>query len=433
MEKGLFARISVLIMLSFCLMACSQKTEVRRTEAPLVQGGNSTSLSNTKYPQTLAKKGRDLFDFAHLVNVAIVTSPKFLEQIQSEANKQFDGDFDVLVPVSFRRTNKEMRSNAGSLYTSLIETLSSQMRAENGQLYEKDSIDKLLDRLYREHPLLNIYMPDWTNEDIKDDFLIVVLPDTFEDGMDMPLPALNLKGELVYVSSLKEPSVPYMVIGSNERVILSDNAKVSVDKKTFYGDFNAYEVDSFIPCENESDMNKSASLRAMTSGKRSLLDKKSDEVITMARFMSKQALQNVEGWHHGKPEVKMRAYYKSLSSVVDFFVGEISHHEVNMGIEGWYTGHRLWISGGKWDVCPNYGNWHIMRWIPVAHPTKMKYVFFETDHKSHTITVNVGSNDISFTYSKGTDEIGSTWVLFTDPLGKTYTLSNAFQFTLNQE
>ena len=42
-----------------------------------------------------------------------------------------------------------MRSNAGSLYTSLIETLSSQMRAENGQLYEKDSIDKLLDRLLR--------------------------------------------------------------------------------------------------------------------------------------------------------------------------------------------------------------------------------------------------------------------------------------------
>lgn len=297
-----------------------------------------------------------------------------------------------------------------------------------------DAQQELLDSIAEFEPLLNIYMPDWGDLSQYDDFLIAVLPKGANGQKGYKLDAYNKKGDLIILDSKKEPNIPYMVIGYNERVNLSPNTgerSSSILQTKYY----TYELKTtYIPTTIASESYNTLADEnrvAPKVRKRSIFDGKNYEVIKMARFLSRDALRNVEEWTRGNPEMFCKVYYKKLGSFFDFAVGHVSIHDINLGEDDWYTGSRTWIGGNDWKVVDNYGNWRVFRWAPTALMTKIAYAFYEDD-EGVRVRASFSGREISVTVENG-EYVGSDWVFFQDSLGKTYKLSNSFEFVIDQE
>lgn len=355
-----------------------------------------------------------IFQMASFLNESI-KEKQVLEALKDEAAKQIDGDYDVLLAYALD-ANATKSSRSGM---NLLELISNKLplTVKNGKMNFQDFVENFKVTA----PLLNVYLPEDQDFSNMENFLTVILYSDFRDGKDQIVKALNVKGEIVEISAFEEPDVPYMVVGINERFDLSpqniDNRIYSTQSPVFRTKYHNYYLSQSF--EKKDQLQRMIELRSL---KRSSTDSESYEVITRAKFRSRDAIRSVESWVRGKPEVEARVVFHNKGSLLDFVLGEATSMSIYMGENNWYTGKRR-----KPNPCDNYGNWFVVRWAPLAKQTKMKYIFGERDN-GFNITLN---DNLSFSVHGG-DDMGSQYVHWKDNLNQTYPTSNLFEFEIGQ-
>lgn len=415
--------ISLCLGIALCqfLSYCKENSEIEFLITNSEEKLTKQNLRETRESEDLS------FEFAKLLQEKINENKETLNLIQNNTRKKIDGDYDFLVASLIEEKKQlENRSTEINLNNSLYKSLF----IPNNDLYRSIKINSgynLLESIAKNEPLLNIYMPEWGDLSKYDDFLIVILPKNANDKNSYKLSAYNKNGDLITLDSRKEPNIPYLVVGYNERFNISKNngTRSSSILNTKYYSYNL--KGNYIEYDN-INLPKYENRASDSNRKRNILHRDRKEVITVARFLSKGAVEAVEGWAKGQPEVFCNVYYKELGSIVDFIIGYVSSITINMDNNHWYSGRKFWWS---WSIKDNYGNWDIINWNKNALKTKMGYLFYEDDG-SVKIELSNFEKKINVKIEDG-DLIGSEWVHYSDNLGKTYRISNMFEFVIDQK
>jgi hypothetical protein len=141
-------------------------------------------------------------EFAKLLASAI-NGKDVRKFLKDEANKKFDGDFDILV-------SKVLDSKIGKVnFKGLVEQSSSLGASKGKEVFEKAI----------KNPKLNISVPiqivKW-NESKQQ--LLVAVAVGYVDGETKFVKAFDSKGRTYLIDASIEPNVPVIVVGNNERM-----------------------------------------------------------------------------------------------------------------------------------------------------------------------------------------------------------------------
>lgn len=172
-----------------------------------------------------ATEGRALLAklFATAINEDVVA-----EELSKKVSLEKDGDREILLEEIV--PGKDLRSTS-ALYTSLDRsfTRTKDLRSTTGHSlapnFESfDSFDSFVKYLVSIDPLVQVSVLSKNEEtssvDLKkEDVLTVYLPENFDDQKECILTAYDKNGKIHYLKSSEEPSVPVIVIGTNERLI----------------------------------------------------------------------------------------------------------------------------------------------------------------------------------------------------------------------
>ena len=145
---------------------------------------------------------------------ASLSNNELRSKIKTEAQLNFDGDYDVLTQklenIRLERNNMLVRN---LMSNTCIMTRSN----ENGY---KGSLDELLAEIQRTFPNLQVSVPvlcdDWdTDNHIP---LVAYLPYDFNDQTTKEIEAFDVYGNSYMISSVEEPDRPVIVVSISERV-----------------------------------------------------------------------------------------------------------------------------------------------------------------------------------------------------------------------
>jgi hypothetical protein len=141
-------------------------------------------------------------EFAKLLASAI-NGKEVRKFIKDEANKKFDGDFDILV-------SKVLDSKIGQVnFKENVEQSSSFGASKGKEIFEKAI----------KNPKLNISVPIQIEKwDESKQQLLVAIAVGYIDGETKFVKAFDSKGRLYLIDATKEPDVPVIVVGNNERM-----------------------------------------------------------------------------------------------------------------------------------------------------------------------------------------------------------------------
>ncbi|NOZ46837.1 MAG: hypothetical protein GXO79_08640, partial [Chlorobi bacterium] len=220
MRKINLLKWTVLIIVLFMFNFCS-KDNFQTEQVEEVQNYTADEL------RMIEQYNQDVSLFAQAISKSL-HNDDFRKLVKSEAIKQFDGDYDILLK---RIVDIQLNSNnSKSNYTvkNLLE--------ENHPLFEETnnkSGNSLIDDLQEQYPDLQIAVPihaeDWdANSYIPD---VTYIPGDFDETTTQTLVGYTSEGNINTLDAVNEPDVPVIVIGLNER-IMSPNPGGSVESPT---------------------------------------------------------------------------------------------------------------------------------------------------------------------------------------------------------
>ncbi|MDR0604682.1 MAG: DUF3103 domain-containing protein [Bacteroidales bacterium] len=249
--------------------------------------------------------------------------------IKETSLKKFDGDNNFLfVQVENEYLNPQTKS--------LSSTFKEKLR-EKSQVITKSSgnamdFDELIASIKIKYPLLQVAVPDvyenstavWNTGDYKP--LVAFLPENFDDTAQY-ITAFDIDGKEYELDAQNPPENPVIVVSENERVVAIPKSKAVSPSKCqalfetvsyLYIDAGCYRsneiLTEYVPHIN---YNSNTSSQKYTPDTRSpqrsynsdppLVTR--DDVITKAKFVSMEALKQVESWANGAPEVEMVVTY----------------------------------------------------------------------------------------------------------------------------
>jgi len=202
-------------------------------------------------------------------DLAKMLSDKEIRQfIKTEANKKFDGDYDILVKNVL---------DAKKIDPKFKEKNTKFINEYSNQKYEK----------LKNYDFLNISVPFFIDEWNPDKQIpLVAIAYGAIEGEAKFLKAFDHKGKVYLLDALKEPNLPVIVVGENERVDKKGNhlQKISNPHIVTKSEHNSKKLK--IACEAPYRKN----------GKNEILK---------ALFMSNSVLNQVEAWWRGAPEIKV--------------------------------------------------------------------------------------------------------------------------------
>lgn len=403
------------------ISSCQKESEILLHESPQKRHSESLVSAPPKSEQ----------DALNIVALSLLKSSQKDEAFTSKLSKlsedKFDGDFDYLA----------VKLYDGSELRSIEQGVSFSLRESMTELLGKNA-SNTISEISQKYPLINIYTP-FSEKDFLSakDFLIVVDNLSGKDDLGYNMSAFNKKGEKVFLSSNEEPKIPYIVVGRNERVEAYPNNTLRSLNSTYHKN----KTHSFSLKKGFSNIEEKSSLRSLSENAglfndlneyRSIGDRDTYDYISKAEFMSKSALQRVEGWSRGQPEVVLTIFYDSIlenGSETQIYNNKYKLN-VDLGEEGWYSGSRSWLKPGRFKVRTNTTGWTIVRWGVVAKPTQMRYYFVEEDGKFE-VKVSYKGVKVEFDLMGSADFIGETIIDFYDSLPREYPMGNTFKFTLD--
>jgi hypothetical protein len=212
--KILFFSIVIVVFLASC-----QKDEINQSQdLSMINGeellipSTATLVDEKSVIQSDEAEVIEAEEFAKLLATSI-NSKEVRKFLKDEANKKFDGDFDILV-------SNVLNSNVGkSTFKEKVEG-SSSLGLAKGKGVFANAI---------KNPKLNISVPinieKW--DDTKQQVLVAVAVGIV-DGETKNVKAYDSKGRLYMLDAKTEPNVPVIVVGNNERM---DNQELVFDNK----------------------------------------------------------------------------------------------------------------------------------------------------------------------------------------------------------
>lgn len=201
-----FLKGSLLVLLLMIGLFACQKDEINKVE-------------QAKYMDT--EHNQKLSQLAISVNKAI-SNKSFRNLIKDEAQKKFDGDFDILIKDI---VNKPVENHLKNKFSGKENVTVKELLEE----YFPDSYKKkfksgssIIDDLVKRYPDLQISVPVHNEEWDPDNYIPVVsfIPEEYEDQTIKSIPAFNNNDEEISIDAVNEPSEPVIVIGHNERMMI---------------------------------------------------------------------------------------------------------------------------------------------------------------------------------------------------------------------
>ncbi len=307
---------------------------------------------------------------------------------------------------------------------------------------EKTKASQVISSILEKDPLLNIYMPDWGDLSKIDDYLIVILPKGMSDKEEYFVDAINSKGEIVKLSSKHEPKIPYLVIGHNERVVVSNsNTRSHKDNSDIIYQTKHYSYSlkkGLINFQTKNDRISEVEKATYSTGKKRkfLLGLDNIETIKWAEFTSLNAIKEVEAWTKGQPEVVCKISYKKLgTSLIRKIFTDYEMEDLDLGENDWYSGSNWWNGLGlsKMKLKRKHGNWTSIKWVRKALITvPITYHFIEDDSLGGVSMKLLGKKIVLELDGDG-DDIGRFDVHFSDYLDREYTTNSGRFRVFNQK
>jgi hypothetical protein len=146
------------------------------------------------------------------------------ELVKNEVNRQFDGDYNILLadlirkPLTMNTGNGMQTETFGSFLQGVLGEEVSDVSRTNIQNSQKT----LIDSITQYYPLLQIAIPELEDQDINDwDFENDPLPIAIvtQDKSQGSVPSISVNGTIGNISITQDPDELYLVISSNERTI----------------------------------------------------------------------------------------------------------------------------------------------------------------------------------------------------------------------
>ncbi|MDR1897815.1 MAG: DUF3103 domain-containing protein [Prevotellaceae bacterium] len=334
----------------------------------------------------------------------------FIKQVSL---KKFDGDNNFLfVQAEDESLNPQTKSGASTFKDRLREKSQVITKSSGSEI----DFDKLITSIKTKYPLLQIAVPDvydgstedWNTDEYKP--LVAFVPEDFDEKTTKSITAFDIDGNEYELDAKNPPENPVIVINENERLVTIPKSK-AVDTRLacgvlletvlfvyidaiYYNEYQEYYDDFFAvdarlkstvqpssPCANQfiydgsNNNNKKytpdtrSPQRAYNSNPPSVTR---DDVITKAKFVSMDALKQVESWANGAPEVEMVVTYTlkqnntySTQTIRKIFTDD-----------GWTKGGFLGI--GR-SIDTKILNVPVLYWDKDNFGNLIKYTFIESD------------------------------------------------------
>jgi hypothetical protein len=338
--------------------------------------------------------------------------------IKETSLKKFDGDNNFLfVQAENEYLNPETKSISSTFKDRLREKSQILTKSSGGEV----DFDKLIEAIKTKYPLLQIAVPDiyeestlnWNTEEYKP--LIAFLPEDFNEATTQYITAFDIEGKEYELDVQNPPENPVIVISESERVVAIPKSKAiqSLGCELLHETVD-YEYVSSACYKNAlfqqtSLYNDQYSGRGNNSGNNRPIDTRSphraynsdpptlvrDDVITKAKFVSMDALKQVESWANGAPEVYMVVTY-TLKQNNTYTTQSIQKSFTD---DGWTKGGVLGIGRSTTTKTLNVP---VLYWDKDNFGILMKYTFIESDggsSKKYTIsytnTYKDGNNTVT--------------------------------------
>jgi hypothetical protein len=346
---------------------------------------------------------------AHLQEVALMLARSLKDQavgqlLKQEADKQFDGDYDILYGSIARHTFADGKT----LQTKLAESLASPSGRTTAQA------EAQLASIAQALPILNIAVPihaeSWNPRTYTP--LVAFRPVDYEEATARTVKAFDSEGKLHELDAKQEPAFPVIVVSLNERVDPQGNLLrnlVLVD-----GSKQARSASGRTTADSRGPWKRDAVNYPIYP-----------ETLVSAGFKSMSQLRRYEDWISGRVELQLEIL-KLDKTVTDSapFGGrqrDWDHeHVVDITIFTW----DYHVNGDRvkyhWTELDDAGE-HLE--FKISLSGNIYKVGGELQKVETSATLKIDGND---------DRIGERTVLFTDGIPGGYDVGQAFRFTTVQ-
>jgi hypothetical protein len=305
--KNLFKH-SVLATLFLTMISCSDDSpqlpdsELSVKSEEILIPSTATVFDGSSFRISSEKETSEADEFAKLIATSL-KDRDIRKFIKDEANKQFDGDFDILV-------SKVINAKVGN--EDFIDKI-----VNNSQ----NSLAREIFEVAKKNPKLNISVPvlNETWDDVNQQLLVAVAIGAVENTTEY-LKAFDSNGKVYLIDANIEPDVPVIVIGNNERMDYEKETK-----------------------ESNENMRTSGNLERIT-------------------YIKCPRLGDIESWYLGAPELRFDGVVYSLGShtayqafkktVVPSRSNAKDGFTLNQGLFNWYfdTSHGPDYYIQSWEI-----------------------------------------------------------------------------------
>ncbi|MFI3298053.1 MAG: hypothetical protein R3Y59_10600 [bacterium] len=317
----------ILLLISIILMACSESTIVE----PQV---------DNEYYKYESLVSRNRVNVAKALSNSLRDNSSLMDAIKEECNLKFDGDRNVL-----------------------LRSLSNKNIVEFS-IYDETAVTRTsvgLDEILESDSLLQVYYYQGNNSDEVQG--IVVIPDDVQESEDIDLMAIDMNGDIEYISSQVDPDQNYFVISANERS--SSYALIGPD------------VDIPVVSKEMS--------------------------IIGARFISMEALRMAEGWWGGEPEMRIDVVHPCYYEATNTFEAHVTTYKYVD--EGWIS---YSFATATYTATWNTTEMSFSTWDPDTEPIGRQLIFTEEDDGSVNLTGNMGISYMGVTFGLTYSYVGTS-------------------------
>lgn len=375
---------------------------------PITQTAQSEVGTNVVYDENVEAFAKAL--------ASSMSKQEVREFIKSEALKKFDGDYDVL----YRKISNQVLN--GKSVDNILNQASFSGRTSSKVMPVASLVEAM--------PLLNISVPKKINNwDVANyEPLVVVEPLVKNEHELKVIKAYDKDGNIHWIDAQKEPDLPVVVVGYNERVTVSAEGKVEL-KSGLISDVKSNYVQA--PSDDEGTGGGGGN----TGGTGGSISQYNDNAWIYLKGMSSSDISLYESWWKGAPEITMQVF--APSSTTNFSsLGKIRQ------IDEMQDGDRSGINDGNWWTTSHT----VTYWESAVIGKTLLFHFYEVDGGIPEITISLGGSfkftlagvemsetlGVSTKISDSDDEIGSILVNQTvaPPISGYYDVGTAFNIKL---
>lgn len=342
-------------------------------------------------------------------SLAISLAEKDVKQfIKQEALKEFDEDYDIL----YSQVKDKIIGNLSfekSLTTSLA-----RFTANKGGRISADEAARKIATIQHDIPLLNISVPvnidSWDTENYTP--LVAIRPN-HSSGEFTHIKAYDHNGNVHWLDALEEPTVPVVVVGLNERVIINQNNELVV---RYYKSEAAVQAGCpncrIAPNEGGGGGGGGGGRTGSTSATCDRNTKNTKDELNKIKFSSIQNLRKAEHWLDGAVDLRCL-----------IVLGGATPEQFQM-LNKYNTLKRPDLKTcdsfgfNCWTVWSDKMRGEVVNWDPAVYGDKMLYKWFEEEGGGST---------------KSTASLSTSFKDPNNPNAPTYTITNAVEFTRNLE